>query len=144
MNTHDEPPAFFTPDGSQWVLNESGNRSRAQEELTNYYDRRYKPNKKFKYDRLTSMTRRIRLLRLLPGSGNSEIVCELFEAELREGRAFLPPGNEIIEYDALSWSWGVGKKNNLILIRKGGANERTKAADSLIVSTLALALIIQL
>lgn len=138
MSTHGEPLAFLTAAGSQWVLKGPGTRPQARDELTKSNDDQYKDNAEFEYDRLTSMTRRIRLLRLLPGSGNSEIVCKLFEVELREGKAFLPPQNTLIEYEALSWSWGAGAKDNLILIRKEGSSQRAKASESLVVSILFL------
>lgn len=105
--------------------------------LIKYDDGQYKENSPFTYERLSSMTRRIRLLRLMAGRGLSEIICELFEAELKNGRAYSSP-TETIEYEALSWSWGTGEKDNLILIRKKGANERAKASESLVVRNISI------
>lgn len=122
------------PDGTRWVLEKPGTRTDGRDDLVKYDNPQYKNNVPFTYERLTSMRRRIRLLRLLPGSDLSEIVCELFEAELKHGKAYLPSTGTEIPYEALSWSWGTGCKDNLILLRKRGANERAKASESLVVS----------
>ena len=126
---------IVTPDGSRWFRGESGKGTHGHDELFKYDHEDYRDNKAFTYERLTSMTRRIRLLRLLPGSEKSEVVCELFEAELKNGRAYLCSSTteEEIPYEALSWSWGIGPKENLILIRKQGMHERAKASESLVV-----------
>ena len=126
---------MVTHNGSHWSREDSRKRKNGRDELIKYDNEEYRENKAFTYERLTSMTRRIRLLRLLPGSETPEIVCELFEAELRNGRAYLcsTSAEKEVPYEALSWSWGIGAKENLILLRKQGANERAKVSESLVV-----------
>lgn len=138
MDISGQPYRLVGPDGAEWVRARAGTVQPGPDDVIKFDDPQYQINKVFEYDPLTSMTQKIRLLRLLPGS-NSEIVCELFEAELRNGSAYFPPDNnespgEEVKYEALSWSWGLGGKDNLIMVRRKGGNERAGAAESLIVS----------
>ncbi|KAK0664574.1 heterokaryon incompatibility protein-domain-containing protein [Cercophora samala] len=108
---------------------------------------------KYEYNKLSSMQRRIRLLRLEGGGhGNPEISCELFEVDFdREHGVQLTPssdnqngqpaangtttpevnGNttaagskEPFDYEALSWCWGVENKDFGIRVKKGGKTYR--------------------
>lgn len=53
---------------------------------------------KFHYAPLDLQTRSFRLLRLLSGSDNEEIECEIFEAVFQD--------EDLIPYEALSYAWG--------------------------------------
>jgi hypothetical protein len=65
----------------------------------------------YSYQKLSAPDQCIRLLRLQPGKGNQEIICELVEHNLFE--------KSEICYEALSWCWGDGTRSNKITIRCG-------------------------
>ncbi|KAK4204590.1 heterokaryon incompatibility protein-domain-containing protein [Triangularia verruculosa] len=100
---------------------------------------------KYQYRPLSSMQRRIRLLRLEGGGhGNPEISCELFEADFdrKLGVQITPPHDQPktlsasgssnstavtlrrLEYEALSWCWGVENKDFGIRVKKDGKTFR--------------------
>lgn len=122
----------------------------------------------FKYAKLPSMRRRIRLLRLKAGTlDNPQIECELFEVEYdednvpretydksgaqsskrnraasassikRESAADDGDGDETstdeekVEYEALSWCWGMESTEYAIMIRKGRKQFRLAATREL-------------
>jgi hypothetical protein len=145
---------IYMPTNSVRELRE--NRSK----VSKYNDEDLRDMDEFRYDRLPSMRRRIRLLRLLGGGlVNPEISCELFEVEydkknvVRKARLGndlsqrqqydRPPDKggqstngeqsevvdpihhqDLIEYEALSWCWGMDSKDCGIRIKKDGEQYR--------------------
>jgi serine/threonine protein kinase len=74
-------------------------------------DTRGEQLKTYEYKRLSSSTN-IRLLKLYGArSENEGIVCELVEESLRD--------QEPVDFEALSWSWGMGPWTDKIKIRQG-------------------------
>ncbi|KAM0446711.1 hypothetical protein ACHAO4_009211 [Trichoderma viride] len=63
----------------------------------------------YQYDLLDLGRPAIRLVRLLPGSVSDQITCELFQA-------FLNQEDEIIPYEALSYTWGSAEAPNHIIV----------------------------
>ncbi|KAK8015326.1 heterokaryon incompatibility protein-domain-containing protein [Apiospora arundinis] len=125
------------------------------------------PLPEFKYHRLQSMRRRIRLLRLVAGSQNNpDIICELFEVEFdmhnvvrrlhqpqppkhsrRRSKSLTPEEQrkheenthvaETMEYEALSWNWGTESRDCGIRVLQGNNHPQRRLAIS---RELALAL----
>lgn len=89
----------------------------------------------YEYNRLHSMRRRIRLLRLHGGGlSNPEITCELFEVEYDKEQQNVVKrvdNNLTIEYEALSWCWGKEEKNRAIRIQKNGRYYRMAVSKEL-------------
>ncbi|EHK16860.1 uncharacterized protein TRIVIDRAFT_132850, partial [Trichoderma virens Gv29-8] len=54
---------------------------------------------RYNYDQIDLDGHAIRLLRLLPGSGSEQILCEIIEA-------WLYPEENLLPYEALSYTWG--------------------------------------
>lgn len=86
---------------------------------------------KFKYEPLTNTHDGVRFLRLYPGRLEESVMCELFEAELRDRMCYeLPqpgipasnPENQPgrVKYEALSWSWGKDTAAHQIYVRRKG------------------------
>jgi hypothetical protein len=129
-------PSSKAPPGFQWALVED-NTDAFQ---CHYGDMKrfdFSPTmKKFKYDRLSTMTGRIRLLRLMAGPKTSEVQCELFEAEI-DTEVFLTQQGDtgrtrkVVPYEALSWSWGSGESDYRVLIRKDNKVERKRCSEGL-------------
>ncbi|KAK7932155.1 hypothetical protein PG985_002867 [Apiospora marii] len=127
--------------------------------VSRYHDDDLESLGEFKYARLESMRRRIRLLRLVAGSQNNpDIICELFEVEfdmknvvrrLKEPkRRATDTGSEEqpihesthpekVNYEALSWNWGTESKDCGIRVLYGHRREQRRLAVS---RELALAL----
>ncbi|KAM0462344.1 hypothetical protein ACHAPV_003818 [Trichoderma viride] len=63
----------------------------------------------YQYDLLDLGRPAIRLVRLLPGSDSDQITCELFQA-------FLNQEDEIIPYEALSYTWGSAEAPKHIIV----------------------------
>ncbi|ORY71929.1 heterokaryon incompatibility protein-domain-containing protein [Pseudomassariella vexata] len=101
----------------------------------------------YEYKPLHSMRRRIRLLRLVPGGlNNPEITCELFEVEYDQNNIIRKVGtgsnkfkdrsenggqdenesmlydDDVVEYEALSWCWGMESKDCGIRIITGSTS----------------------
>ncbi|KAK0652352.1 hypothetical protein B0T16DRAFT_387631 [Cercophora newfieldiana] len=83
----------------------------------------------YKYPKLQSMQRRIRLLKLTGGGlENPEIVCKLFEVEFGRDGVVRDPSildhngqGRVVEYEALSWCWGTeGRELGIRMIGKEG------------------------
>ncbi|KAL8343103.1 hypothetical protein RB598_004451 [Gaeumannomyces tritici] len=97
------------------------------------------PNvKKFSYKKLSNMHKRIRLLTLNSGAKETnEVECRLFEGEISQGQVLRVENGaalkeEIISYEALSWSWGTRKPIYQILIREGDERYEKKASPDLV------------
>lgn len=77
----------------------------------------------YRYNRLQSMRRRIRLLRLHGGGlANPEITCELFEVQFYQADngnvvRLQESDKTVIEYEALSWCWGREERDRAIRIQ---------------------------
>lgn len=93
----------------------------------------------YQYERLNSMRRRIRLLRLHGGGlSNPEITCELFEVQydpkqqnvVRTIKADGTLGT-VIEYEALSWCWGREQQDRAIRVQRGGEYYRLAVTKEL-------------
>lgn len=67
----------------------------------------------YQYQPLASKLNDIRLVRLLPGSGEDDVQCEIFHYNLRAGRAFGL-------YEALSYVWGDPREPKSVLVRNPG------------------------
>ncbi|PON27417.1 hypothetical protein TGAM01_v203798 [Trichoderma gamsii] len=63
----------------------------------------------YQYDALDLGRPAIRLVRLLPGAGSDTITCELFQA-------FLNQEDDIVPYEALSYTWGSAEAPNHIIV----------------------------
>lgn len=89
----------------------------------------------YKYRRLHSMRRRIRLLRLHGGGlSNPEITCELFEVEYDKEQQNVVKSvenNTIVKYEALSWCWGREEKDRAIRIQENGEYYRVAVTKEL-------------
>ncbi|KXJ95160.1 heterokaryon incompatibility protein-domain-containing protein [Microdochium bolleyi] len=129
-------PHVSAPEGYQWVLAPQRPTYPRQDELPPFADHSIK--KEFEYDRLSSMRKRIRLLRLFSGQRDSDPTCELFEAEIMPALGEVhkvvngQTTGEIIEYEALSWSWGTDPPDSRILIRLPDGKTKMKAAPALV------------
>ncbi|KAK8053195.1 hypothetical protein PG996_012496 [Apiospora saccharicola] len=128
-------------------------------QVSRYDDNGLEQLGEFRYARLESMRRRIRLLRLVAGSQNNpDIICELFEVEFDEKNvvkrlkgpkkrgANRGSGEqssqestqlETVDYEALSWNWGTESKDCGIRVLYGTSREQRRLAVS---RELALAL----
>lgn len=135
--------------------------------VSKFDDDDLRPLPEFKYHRLQSMRRRIRLLRLVAGSQNSpDITCELFEVEFdmhnvvrrlhqphptkhsrRRSKTWAPeeqrkhekdtPVTDNVEYEALSWNWGTESRDCGIRVLQSNNHPQRRLAIS---RELALAL----
>ena len=63
------------------------------------------------YQKLLAPDECIRLLKLQPGTGDQEIICELVDHNLSEKTE--------TSYEALSWCWGSAARNKKLAIRCG-------------------------
>jgi hypothetical protein len=99
----------------------------------------------YEYPRLSSMQRRIRLLKLTGGSlDNPEITCKLFEVEFGDDSVVrevngLEENKEgsVVEYEALSWCWGnEGREIGIRMIGTDGVACRFPVTRELGVSRL--------
>lgn len=109
----------------------------------------------FEYEKLHSMRKRMRLLRLhVGGLSNPEITCELFEVEYdkdnivrltsdnktEKGNSQIPPrslqatNDDVVKYEALSWCWGRESKDCGIRVQKGGSYYRLAVTHELILA----------
>jgi hypothetical protein len=86
----------------------------------------------YSYQKLWAPDQCIRLLRLQPGTGNQEIICELVEHDLFE--------KSEICYEALSWCWGNGTRSNKITIRCGISTFSSMIPQNLLDALVALRL----
>ncbi|KAK6855088.1 heterokaryon incompatibility protein-domain-containing protein [Apiospora arundinis] len=135
--------------------------------VSKFDDDDLRPLPEFKYHRLQSMRRRIRLLRLVAGSQNNpDIICELFEVEFdmhnvvrrlhqpqppkhsrKRSKSLTPEEQrkheenthvaETVEYEALSWNWGTESRDCGIRVLQGNNHPQRRLAIS---RELALAL----
>ena len=134
-----------------------------------YWDINIRDNKQFKYLPIQKDERRTRLLRLAPGViTNSQIVCELFDVEflhddkpvdskkLEHGKLFtkhpkrvlgekakrLPDTDprDVINYEALSWSWGKDSPRYAIMVEQRSLDGRVELCRKMVSRELALAL----
>ncbi|KAI1344015.1 heterokaryon incompatibility protein-domain-containing protein [Xylariaceae sp. FL0016] len=136
---------FYAPTKTVRSLREEHSR------VSKYDDESLRHLKGFKYHKLSSMKRRIRLLRLKPGGLlNPEITCELFEVQYDRNNIARDVSEQTssssssdsdddakgrpIEYEALSWCWGDSTKD--CGIRLEGKKDRRLA----VTRDLALAL----
>ncbi|KAK8131225.1 HET-domain-containing protein [Apiospora sp. TS-2023a] len=129
-----------------------------QSRVSRYDDEDLKWLPEFRYVRLESMRRRIRLLRLLAGSQKSpDIHCELFEVEFDMKNVVRRPQKlqaskgpkkkatdpsseeqpdqegihlERVEYEALSWNWGTESKDCGIRVLGGNKHSQRRLAVS--------------
>jgi hypothetical protein len=83
------------------------------------------------YQRLTD-TESIRLLKLHAGSKSQEIVCDLVEKPLL--------GDDQLDFEALSWSWGTAPWDGKIKIRHGEEDFLFRVPPSLVNALKALRL----
>lgn len=124
------------PEGYQWLLAPKTSSYQRQPELTPFSDRSIETE--FKYQKLTSMRKRIRLLRLFSGQRHNDPTCELFEAEIMPtlGRVHRVVNGhvteQIVKYEALSWSWGSDPQDSRILIRQLDRQTKMRAAPGLV------------
>ncbi|KLU91268.1 hypothetical protein MAPG_09789, partial [Magnaporthiopsis poae ATCC 64411] len=93
--------------------------------------------KKFSYDKLSNMHKRIRLLTLNSGAKETnEVECRLFEGEISQGQVLRVENgvvlDEVVSYEALSWSWGTREPRYQVLIRKGDERHEKEASPSLV------------
>lgn len=69
----------------------------------------------YRYSPLTTGSRSIRLIRLLPGSDEADIYCKIFHFDLKESR-------HIFNYEALSYVWGDASERKRIYITEGDSS----------------------
>lgn len=93
----------------------------------------------FQYERLRNVNDGVRFLRLFPGRLEDHVMCELFEAELRDRMCYElpPPWNSQsqanrVKYEALSWSWGRATAQHQIHVRKGTGIAKMKVSKDLV------------
>lgn len=99
-----------------------------------YTDEDFKGMEDYKYKRLHSMRRRIRLLRLYGGGlSNPEITCKLFEVEFDQENQNIVRTEKgaAVEYEALSWCWGQGERDHAIRIEQSGRYYRLAVTKEL-------------
>ncbi|KAL8377643.1 hypothetical protein RB595_008368 [Gaeumannomyces hyphopodioides] len=92
--------------------------------------------KKFSYERLSNMHKRIRLLTLNSGAEETnEVECRLFEGEISQGQVLRVENGvalEVVSYEALSWSWGTREHRYQVLIRKDDERYEKMASPDLV------------
>ncbi|RDW77958.1 hypothetical protein BP5796_05810 [Coleophoma crateriformis] len=140
MKSLTEHVSAAAPDGFRWALipEEPAAVDRRRGEIIKFDDPKSKNIKEFRYERLSNMRKRIRLLELMAGKREtSEVECQLFEGEIKNGRVYRRKSdkdeNEIeVKFEALSWSWGAELPEYQILIRRGGKRQRKKASKDLV------------
>ncbi|KAH8745623.1 heterokaryon incompatibility protein-domain-containing protein [Hyaloscypha finlandica] len=93
----------------------------------------------FVYEPLRNNNSGVRFLRLFPGRLEDHVMCDLFEAELRERMCYeLPqpwnPQNQAtrVKYEALSWSWGKTIAQHQIHVRKGMGIAKMRVSKDMI------------
>jgi len=93
----------------------------------------------YEYEPLRNTNIGVRFLKVFPGRLEDHVMCDLFEAELRERMCFeLPqPWNPKAEpvrvkYEALSWSWGKTSAEYQIHVRKGRGNAKMRVSKDLV------------
>ncbi|KAK4230009.1 heterokaryon incompatibility protein-domain-containing protein [Podospora fimiseda] len=112
--------------GATYVRTFSESESRnTRSHVLSWNDNDLKDLPEYKYGRLSSMQRRIRLLRLEGGGhGKPEITCELFEVDFDLVHGVIQTnwtGKEpvAVRYEALSWCLGQESKEYGIRVKKG-------------------------
>ena len=156
---HADALAPRPPDGFQWALMPRQPTAVEQRHgyITKFGDKRNDKIEKFEYEKLSNMRTTIRLLKLMAGNQDTpDVECQLFEAEIKgekvlklksknpelvdnpedvknlEEDSEKTESTELVEYEALSWSWGSDPPEYQILIRKGETRTRMKATAALV------------
>ncbi|KAH8650825.1 heterokaryon incompatibility protein-domain-containing protein [Tricladium varicosporioides] len=107
--------------------------------ILNFVDPSTSKIPEFHYEPLANTHFGVRFLRIFPGRLEDHVICELFEAVLRDQMVFeLPlPENYAkqgsrVQYEALSWSWGKSRAEHQIHVRKDHGICRLKVSRDLI------------